>query len=89
MSPEQKALVKETWQKAAPTADAVARLFYDRLFEIDAATRSLFKKTDLTEQRRKLIQASRALQFLLFRFRPARLQREGAAARKHQRGLGD
>jgi hemoglobin-like flavoprotein len=57
MSPEQKALVKETWQKVAPTADAAARLFYDRLFEIDATTRQLFKTTDLTEQRRKLIQA--------------------------------
>ena len=38
-------------------ADAAARLFYDRLFEIDATTRPLFKATDLTEQRRKLIQA--------------------------------
>src|SRR5258708_37589993 len=34
MSPEQKALVKETWRKVAPMADAAARLFYDRLFEI-------------------------------------------------------
>jgi hemoglobin-like flavoprotein len=57
MSPEQKALVNETWQKVAPMADAAARLFYDRLFEIDATTRQLFKTTDLTEQRRKLIQA--------------------------------
>ena len=57
MSPEQKALVKETWRKVAPMADAAARLFYDRLFEIDATTRQLFKTTDLTEQRRKLIQA--------------------------------
>jgi len=57
MSPEQKALVKKTWQQVAPRADAAARLFYDRLFEIDATTRQLFKTTDLTEQRRKLIQA--------------------------------
>ena len=57
MSPEQKALVKKTWQQVAPMADAAARLFYDRLFEIDATTRQLFKTTDLTEQRRKLIQA--------------------------------
>lgn len=56
MSPEQKALVKETWQKVEPMADAAARLFYDRLFEIDATTRQLFKTTDLTEQRRKLFQ---------------------------------
>src|SRR5262252_1627446 len=57
MSPEQKELVKQTWLKVAPMADAAARLFYDRLFEIDATTRPLFKTTDLTEQRRKLIQA--------------------------------
>ena len=56
MSPEQKALVKETWQKVEPMADAATRLFYDRLFEIDATTRQLFKTTDLTEQRRKLFQ---------------------------------
>ena len=57
MSPEQKALVKQTWQKVAPTADSAARLFYDRLFEIDATTRPLFNATNLAEQRRKLIQA--------------------------------
>jgi hemoglobin-like flavoprotein len=57
MSPEQKTLVKETWRKVAPMADAATRLFYDRLFEIDATTRSLFRATNLTEQRRKIIQA--------------------------------
>ena len=57
MSPEQKTLVKETWPKVAPMADAATRLFYDRLFEIDATTRSLFRATNLTEQRRKIIQA--------------------------------
>jgi hemoglobin-like flavoprotein len=57
MSPEQKALVKESWRKVAPMADKAARLFYDRLFEIDATTRPLFKTTNLAEQRRKLIQA--------------------------------
>src|SRR5215470_16633110 len=57
MSPEQKALIKESWLKVTPMADAAARLFYDRLFEIDATTRPLFKTTDLVDQRRKLIQA--------------------------------
>lgn len=57
MSPEEKLLVKETWRKVAPMADTAARLFYDRLFEIDATTRPLFKTTNLAEQRRKLIQA--------------------------------
>ena len=57
MSPEEKLLVKETWRKVAPIADTAARLFYDRLFEIDATTRPLFKTTNLAEQRRKLVQA--------------------------------
>jgi Globin len=57
MSPEQKALVKETWRKVTPLADTAARLFYDRLFDIDVTTRPLFKTTNLVEQRRKLIQA--------------------------------
>ena len=57
MSPEQKALVKETWRKVAPMGETAARLFYDRLFEIDATTRPLFKMTHLAEQRRKLIEA--------------------------------
>ena len=57
MSPEQKALVKETWWKVAPMADAAARLIYDRLFEMDPTTRPLFKTIDLADQRRKLIQA--------------------------------
>ena len=48
MSPEEKALVKETWQKVLPVADTAARLFYDRLFEIDATTRPLFQTTNLT-----------------------------------------
>src|SRR5262249_50755549 len=56
MSPDQKALVKETWRKLAPAADAAARLFYDPLFATDPTTRPLFG-ADLTEQRRKLVQA--------------------------------
>ena len=57
MSPEQKVLVKQTWQKVTPTANSAARMFYDRLFEIDATTRPLFEASNLAEQRRKLIQA--------------------------------
>ena len=57
MSPQEKALVKETWLKLTPMADTAARQFYERLFEIDETTRPLFKTTDLVEQRQKLIQA--------------------------------
>jgi hemoglobin-like flavoprotein len=57
MTPQEKALVKETWRKLEPRADTATRLFYDRLFEIDGTTRPLFKSVDLTKQRQKLIQA--------------------------------
>jgi hemoglobin-like flavoprotein len=57
MTPEQKALLKATWQQVAPMADTAAQLFYERLFEIDATARPLFKTTNLPEQRRKLVQA--------------------------------
>lgn len=57
MIPFEKNLVKSTWKTMAPMADEVARRFYDRLFEIDASARALFKSSDLPEQRRKLVQA--------------------------------
>jgi len=61
MSPQEKALVKETWLKLAPMADSAARLFYNRLFEIDETVRPLFETTDLKEQRQKLIHALAAV----------------------------
>ncbi len=56
MTPEQNEIVQETWSRVAPIADTAAKLFYDRLFEIDPTTRSLFKAENLPEQRRKLMQ---------------------------------
>lgn len=61
MSPEQKALVKDTWQKVMPIADTAASLFYNRLFEIDPTTKTLFVATNLAEQRRKLTHALTAV----------------------------
>jgi hemoglobin-like flavoprotein len=40
----------------APIQDEAARLFYDRLFEIDPSTRPLFASTGMTEQGKKLMQ---------------------------------
>lgn len=57
MSPEQKRLVTDTWLRLAPNGEAAAGVFYDRLFEIDATTRPLFRDADLQEQRRKLAAA--------------------------------
>ncbi len=55
MTPEQIELVQTTWAKVAPSADQVAVLFYDRLFEIAPEVKPLFK-SDMTEQGQKLMQ---------------------------------
>ncbi|WP_282609508.1 globin family protein [Pelagibius sp. Alg239-R121] len=57
MSPEQIAIVRESWRKIAPIADQAVSLFYDKLFEIDPDLRELFKGTDMVAQRMKLVQA--------------------------------
>jgi nitric oxide dioxygenase len=57
MTPEQKAILKDTWRQVVPIADAATGLFYERLFEIDPATRRLFRPERMAEQRRKLAQA--------------------------------
>ena len=55
MTPEQTALVQESWAAVAPIADTAADLFYGRLFELDPNLKSLFPE-DLSEQKKKLMQ---------------------------------
>lgn len=55
MSPQEIALVKETFAKIAPIADQAAALFYARLFELDPSLRALFRG-NMAEQGRKLMQ---------------------------------
>jgi hemoglobin-like flavoprotein len=43
MTPEQIRIVQRTWLEVRPLQQATARLFYDRLFDIDPALRPLFK----------------------------------------------
>ncbi len=57
MSPEQRQLVRDTWQQVGPIADTASALFYDRLFEIDPDIRTLFRHADMAGQRRKLVAA--------------------------------
>jgi hemoglobin-like flavoprotein len=54
MTPEQVALVQQSFAKVAPIADQAAAMFYDRLFEIAPQVKTLFP-ADMTEQRRKLM----------------------------------
>ncbi len=56
MNDTQKMLVRASFEKVLPIADAAAALFYDRLFELDPSLKRLFKG-DLREQGRKLMSA--------------------------------
>ena len=49
-------LVQSTWEQVVPIADTAAQLFYGKLFELDPSLRVLFSNTDMTEQRKKLMQ---------------------------------
>lgn len=54
MTPEQVALVQESFAKVAPISDVAATLFYERLFEIAPEVKPMFP-SDMTEQRKKLM----------------------------------
>jgi len=54
MTPDQVAMVQDSFRKVAPIADQAAVIFYDRLFETSPQVRKMFPD-DITEQRRKLM----------------------------------
>ncbi|MGA2291498.1 globin family protein [Bradyrhizobium sp.] len=54
MTPDQVTLVQHSFAKVAPISETAAVLFYDRLFEVAPAVKSMFP-ADMTEQRRKLM----------------------------------
>jgi len=55
MTPEQIALVQNSWEKVVPIAKDAASLFYGRLFELNPSYRKLFSD-DVEEQGKKLMQ---------------------------------
>lgn len=54
MTPENQALVRDSFAKVVPIAPQAAAMFYDRLFVLDPTLRPLFKG-DMVEQGRKLM----------------------------------
>lgn len=54
MTPQQIALVQQSFSKVAPISEAASQLFYDRLFEVAPSVRAMFPE-DMTEQRKKLM----------------------------------
>ena len=56
MTPTEVGLIKASWTAVEPIADTAAELFYGRLFELDPALKRLFRRTDMTAQRKVLMQ---------------------------------
>jgi len=54
MTPEQKQLVKDSWEKVIPISETAADLFYTRLFETAPEVKPYFKG-DMKEQGQKLM----------------------------------
>lgn len=54
MSPDQVALVKNSWGKVTPNAAEVASIFYGKLFEIAPQTKKMFN-ADMDSQGLKLV----------------------------------
>ncbi len=81
MTPQQVALVQQSFSQVAPIADKAAEIFYDRLFDVAPAVRPLFRG-DMAEQRRKLM-ATLAVVVRGLSDLPSILPAAGALARRH------
>jgi hemoglobin-like flavoprotein len=55
MDTERKRLVLESWQSMAAEHDRITNAFYERLFEIDPPARALFARTNMGDQRTKVV----------------------------------
>jgi hemoglobin-like flavoprotein len=55
MTPEQHALVRESWSRFEPRLREMGLRFYEQLFALDPTVAHLFRSTDMAEQERKLI----------------------------------
>jgi hemoglobin-like flavoprotein len=89
MTPEQIGLVRTTWKQVVPIADTAAQLFYGRLFELEPGLRRLFGRTDMTEQRRKLMQTLAVAVGSLDKLETLRPALEGLGKRHVDYGVED
>ena len=88
MSAEDIRLVRQSFAQAASEPDAVATIFYKRLFDLDPALRPLFRK-DMAEQARKLMQMIDAAVALLDRPQALMPTLEGLGRRHAGYGIRD
>jgi nitric oxide dioxygenase len=83
MTPQQVALVRQSFARVVPIREQAAALFYDRLFAIDESTRPLFGG-DMKSQGAKLMAAIGAVVKSLDRIETM-LDELRALARRHDR----
>jgi len=83
MTPQQIALVRDSFAKVVPIKEQAAALFYDRLFAMDPSTRPLFRG-DMKSQGAKLMAAIGAVVKALDRLETM-LDDLRALARRHDR----
>jgi hemoglobin-like flavoprotein len=83
MTPQQVALVRQSFAQVVPIREQAAALFYDRLFAIDESTRPLFRG-DMKSQGAKLMAAIGAVVKSLDRIETM-LDELRALARRHDR----
>ena len=83
MTPQQVALVRQSFAKVIPIREQAAALFYERLFAIDETTRPLFRG-DMKSQGAKLMAAIGAVVKSLDRI-DTMLDDLQALARRHER----
>ena len=83
MTPQQVALVRQSFAQVVPIREQAAALFYDRLFVIDESTRPLFRG-DMKSQGAKLMAAIGAIVKSLDRIETM-LDDLRALARRHDR----
>ena len=89
MTPAQIDLVRSTWEQVIPIADTAAGLFYGRLFELEPDARRLFGRTDMAEQRRRLMQTLAVAVAALDKLETLRPALEGLGRRHVEYGVQD
>ena len=55
LSKEQIGIIKYTWLRVVPIADVAAMLFYDNLLRANPELTPMFARSDMSEQRKKLV----------------------------------
>ena len=55
MTPEQQALVRQSWRQFQPKVGQSGTRFYEQLFALDPALERLFAETDMAQQEQKLL----------------------------------